>query len=86
MSPDFLPGDFVIVWRHPWQRWQTGDDVVINHREYGITIKRICAIAKDGYSLTGLHPDSVTPREIGIQPATAILGKVLYHVRQPRQS
>ncbi|MBV7433758.1 S24/S26 family peptidase [Cardiobacteriaceae bacterium TAE3-ERU3] len=86
MSPDFLPGDFVIAYRHPWQHLNIGDDVVINHAIYGITIKRICAIQEQGYSLTGLHPDSVTPREIGIQPKEAILGKVLYHVRQPRQS
>ena len=86
MSPDFLPGDFVIVLRHPWQRWHSGDDVVINHPQYGITIKRIYGIEENAVHLTGLHPDSVTPREIGIQPIPAILGKVLYHVRKPRQS
>lgn len=86
MSPDFLPGDFVIVWRHPWQRWHIDDDVVINHRQYGITIKRICAIQENNLTLTGLHPDSVSPSDIGSQSTDAILGKVLYHVRQPQQS
>lgn len=84
MSPDFLPDDFILVCRHPWQRWAVGMDIVIDHAQYGVIIKRISDIGHAGVSVYGLHPASTSSTALGFIPFSAILGKVYWHSKKPR--
>ncbi len=85
MSPIFLPNNFVLVIKHPWQKFNVGDVILVNHQHYGKIIKRICTIetqhGKTFFTLKSDNPQGVTTEQIGKTNKNQLIGKVIYQVK-----
>ena len=85
LSPFFLPGDFILVWRAPrrFPKLVQGDFVVFDHVEYGVMVKRV--ITNDPHrkvlQVEGTHPDSLSTQKIGAVSYRDLIGKVLHRSR-----
>ena len=88
LSPFFFPGDYVMIWTLSSliKKLSPGDDVVFEHDQYGLLIKRILHnYPVDSYiEVEGINPKSLTSREIGRIPYENIMGKVILSIRQKR--
>ena len=74
MWPDYRHNDYVALGRWHRRALAVGDDVVCNHAEFGLILKRIQHIGPDGLWLTGL---------LGNIQEQAVMGRVLWHIRRP---
>lgn len=90
LSPFFLSGDYVLVstYRQSFKSLQIGDSVVFNHPEYGRLIKRIRTNNPDSKCLevSGVHEDSISSHKLGLISYSKLIGKVIFHIKQPRIS
>jgi signal peptidase I len=85
LTPEYSPGDFVLISKIPFFLTppSPGDVIAFRQPGYGLYIKRIQNINLDGaVSVIGDHPDSVDSREFGPVRRTDILGKVIWHIRK----
>lgn len=82
LSPFFLPGDYVLVWRSPrrFNHLAQGDFIVFDHVEYGRLIKKVIHNDPGHRSLQveGIHPDSIPGQVLGQIFYKDILGKVIH--------
>jgi len=89
LSPAFQEGDYVIVTTLPLflGRLKSGDTIVFRHYEYGLLIKKVAEpqLVDGGISVIGTHVNSIDSRNFGPIPRDAIQGKVIWHIRRPRQ-
>ncbi len=87
LAPDYREGDFVLIAKIPFllNRLKRGDTVVFSHPVYGTMIKRVeSSGAKKGeIFVVGTHQDSVDSRQFGAIHTTDLIGKVIWHIRQP---
>jgi signal peptidase I len=87
LSPFFLPGDFVLIWRAPrrFKNLLPGDFVVFEHDTYGVLIKEVVHNPQIGeyLELRGIHPASVSEEQIGKIPYSKVIGKAIRRIRQP---
>jgi len=87
LSPSFYPGDFVIILRRSLfsQAFQPGDYIVFDHSEYGLLIKKISEHnrTKDHYVVHGTHHLSINSDQLGPISSSVVLGKVLWHIKNP---
>lgn len=87
LSPFFNPGDYVVASRWQWLTGpiRQGDVIIFRHPTYGRLIKKVAdIISPEGYLLVaGSHPDSLDSRRLGPIPPADVLGKVLFHIKQP---
>ena len=90
LSPFFLPGDYVLVGRcsYLFGSFREGDIVVFAHPSYGLMIKEIDRINSELQQIhvKGSHPLSVDSIKIGPIATAAILGKVVWHIKNPIRS
>lgn len=90
LTPMFREGDFVLISKIPFllNSLKVGDIIVFEHPIYGRLIKRIERFASDGVQIivTGNHEWSVDSRQFGPVDRSTILGKVIWHIRQPEKS
>ena len=88
LLPEFQEGDFVLVSRIPFllSPIKAGDVVAFRHPMYGTLIKRVERVAEDGESLfvVGTHPNSVDSRQFGAIRREEAIGKLLWHIKKPR--
>ena len=90
LSPFFLPGDYVLVKKFSYHfgSIREGDIVVFTHPSYGLMIKEIDRINSElgQIHVKGSHPLSVDSSKIGPIASAAILGKVVWHIKNPIRS
>ena len=84
LSPFFLSGEYVLVWRasRNFKAISPGDYVVFNHSQFGLLIKKVILNDPLGKYIEteGIHPDSLSAQKIGKIPYTDIVGKVLKRI------
>lgn len=89
LSPFFLSGDFVIIStrRQAFKNISAGSTVVFHHSKHGQLIKRVHANDPDSEILkvAGIHEDSISSHKLGPIPYSAIIGRVIFHMKQPRK-
>lgn len=83
MWPDYRHNDYVALGRWRWRALAVGDDVVCNHAEFGLILKRIQHIGPAGLWLTGLNLRSAESGRLGNIQEQAVMGRVLWHIRRP---
>ena len=85
LQPNYQEGDFVLVAKIPFLmgKLQRGDVVAFYHPDYGTMIKRVDHIPseKDEIYVTGTHEYSVDSRDFGPIQRSAVIGKVIWHIR-----
>lgn len=81
MFPHFLPDAFVISIKHPYQKYQKNEVVLVEHATYGKMIKRILSTSATGVWLVGDHFDSLSTEKMGLLDKKHILGKVVYQIK-----
>jgi len=88
LSPFFLSGDFVLVStsHRQFKNLKEDDLVVFFHPEYGRLIKLITKNYPDSENLkvTGSHEESISSHKLGFIPYSDLIGKVIFHIKQPR--
>jgi len=88
LSPDFEEGDFVVTVKIPlFLRFlKRGDIVVFTQPLYGTLIKRVEWVdtAREQVFVVGSHAHSVDSRQFGPVPGRSLIGKVIWHIRSPR--
>jgi len=89
LSPDYQEGDFVLLLKIPFflNRLKEGDIVVFQHPYYGVMIKKIerFSLDREKIYVIGTHPDSIDSRKFGPILRIDLVGKVICHIRRPRQ-
>ena len=62
-----------------------GNHVVFEQPRYGVMIKRVASIelASDEIQVTGTDVDSIDSRHFGPISRTALVGKVIWHIKRP---
>ena len=85
LLPEYKEGDFVMLITSPFFSFKRGDTVVFRHDEYGTMIKNIDSMSSDKIHVVGTHPYSVDSRQFGPIERRDILGKVVWHIRQPNR-
>ncbi|MDO6546369.1 S24 family peptidase [Pseudoalteromonas carrageenovora] len=85
MTPTFFDLDYVLSMCWPNINYKLGDVVLVEHPRYGRIIKRICHIGlHNTYLLSGDHASSTSTKQLGLIKQVNILGRVVFHVKQPR--
>lgn len=88
LYPTFRQGDFVLISKIPFRfkKPKEGDVIVFEHPIYGVMIKRISQVLEDGklFYVLGTDEFSVDSRQFGAVKRGALLGKVIWHIPQPR--
>jgi signal peptidase I len=85
LTPEFQEGDFVLVSKIPFffSPASTGDIIAFRQPGYGLLIKRVQSIDRDGeIQVIGSHPESIDSRIFGPIRQKNILGKVIWHIRK----
>jgi phage repressor protein C with HTH and peptisase S24 domain len=86
LSPFFLPGEYILVWRSPrkFKNLSQGDFVVFNHSQFGLLIKKVALNnpGKKYIETEGIHPESLSKQKIGKIPYSNIIGKVIQRIRR----
>lgn len=89
LTPEYQEGDFVVLItaRFLMGKLKVGDAIVFRHEAYGTMVKKIARIESSGAILyvTGSHPLSVDSNRFGPIRKDALIGKVIWHIRKPRQ-
>ena len=87
LTPEFREGDFVLIAKIPFllNRLRADDTIAFRHPEYGVMIKKIETLEPEGDKIfvVGTHDHSVDSRRFGPIQRDDILGKVIWHIRQP---
>jgi phage repressor protein C with HTH and peptisase S24 domain len=87
LAPRYRDGDYVVIsgleTALGLRRIRPGDVVVFDHPDYGRLIKRVVSLEPCGQlRVRGDDPDSVDSRRFGPLPHSAVLGRVIFHIRQ----
>jgi len=87
LAPEYREGDFVIIAKIPFllNRLKEDDVIAFRHPDYGVMIKRIAALdsGQGQIFVLGTHEHSVDSRHFGTIRQSDLLGKVIWHLRQP---
>lgn len=87
LLPHYQDGDYVLV-AHPVLAGgiRPGDVVAFHHDVYGVMIKKVAQVLPQEKALfvVGTHGASVDSRRFGPISRSTVLGKVIWHIRQPR--
>ena len=84
MSPLYLNGDFLLVRKRPLSKLNLGENIIFNHPDLGLMVKRLVQIDAEGTAeAEGLHPNSIGRKDLGKIQAQWILGKVIWHIKGP---
>lgn len=86
LSPLIQPGDYVLLLkaRGRLRHLQPGEIVVFRHPAEGILIKQVVCQEGDGSVVVrGLAENSLDSRQLGPIPLHWLIGRVIWHIRQP---
>lgn len=82
MEPILSDGDFVVIFKW-FYKLNTGDIVAINHTTYGLIIKRVLSISKDGYiSVCGENSTSLSTEKMGRIERELIQGRAIFSIKK----
>jgi nickel-type superoxide dismutase maturation protease len=85
LSPILLPEDYVLVltWPRLLDKLKKGDIIVFSHPVLGTLIKSISTVDPVDHQLEveGFHPDSTNSKTLGPVPLSAVIGKVIWHIK-----
>ncbi len=88
LYPDYQEGDFVLVIKIPFflNRLKRGDVIVFQHNPHEKFIKMIESLEPESGQIrvVGLNLLSADSRQFGPIPRSAVIGKVIWHVRAAR--
>ena len=65
MQPCYYDGDYILVMRYGQRRPRQGDDVLLQHRDFGTVLKRIESIKNGRLRLQGLNRLSADAAALG---------------------
>ena len=83
LAPRYQNGDYVLITGWGAKRARPGDVVIFDHPGYGRLIKRVESIEPCGaLRVRGDDIDSVDSRRFGPVPLSAVLGRVIWHIRK----
>lgn len=90
LLPFYYEGDFVLLLKIPFifnRTIRRGDTIVFRHVDYGLMIKYVAHVSPDGRQVfvIGSHPGSIDSRQFGAVQLESVLGKVVWHLRNPEQ-
>ena len=89
LAPEYQEGDFVLIAKIPFllNRLKEDDVIAFRHPDYGVMIKRIAGLnpGKDQIFVLGTHEHSVDSRHFGTIQRSDLVGKVIWHLRQPSE-
>ena len=94
MSPQFNCGDYVVLLtafykgnkgKSNGRAIRPGQTLVFDHPQYGRMIKEILSVntAQRTFIATGLHHESVSAQQMGAIPFDAVIGRVIWSIKQP---
>jgi nickel-type superoxide dismutase maturation protease len=85
LLPRYREGDYVLVASTPFPsgRIKPGDAVAFRHPIHGTLIKLVESATEGSYYVVGTHPHSIDSRHFGPVGREELIGKVLWHLRQP---
>jgi nickel-type superoxide dismutase maturation protease len=85
LLPRYREGDYVLVAGTPFPsgRIKPGDVVAFRHADHGTLIKLVESVNEGGYHVVGTHPQSIDSRHFGPVGRQDLIGKVVWHIRQP---
>jgi signal peptidase I len=90
LSPLFLSGDYVVInkCRFLIKAYLPGDIIVFNHPDLGLLIKKVLTTnsTQRTYEVGGTHPLSKDSSSLGPISHDNIIGKVVFHIKKPRNS
>jgi len=88
LAPDYQEGDFVVALKFPFlfNSIAPGDIVVFRNADYGTMIKQVESIdpVSGDLHVIGTHPYSVDSRQFGALARVDLVGKVIWHIKNPR--
>ena len=88
LFPDFREGDYVLISRFPFPsvKIRQGDVIVFCQPGYSPMIKRVRQVIDDGsaFEVRGTQVDSTDSRNFGPVRREQVTGKVIWHIRQPK--
>ena len=88
LEPDFVEGDFVLVSKIPFffRPVRPGEVIVFNHVFYQTMIKYVERFEPETGEVyvVGTNPESIDSRSFGPIHRGAVLGKVIWHIRNKR--
>ncbi len=85
LSPAYQEGDYVLIGTCSFFfDIQEEDTIVFRHPQHGLMIKVVDRVLRtgDSYQVKGEHPQSVDSRSFGSVSKDAVIGKVLWHIKQ----
>lgn len=83
LLPEYKEGDYVMILTNRFFSFKVGDTVVFKHSEYGTMIKNIDVLDSDKIHVVGTHPYSIDSRQFGPIRRSDVVGKVIWHIKQP---
>ena len=86
MLPCYREDDYVLLIKNGFRSIRVGDDVVCNHHQYGIILKRIYKCIDDKLYLTGLNSKSTDRADLGAVENKDIIGCVIWHIKHAKGS
>jgi nickel-type superoxide dismutase maturation protease len=89
LAPEYQEGDFVLIAKIPFllNRLKEDDVIAFRHPDYGVMIKRIAGLnpGQDQIFVLGTHEHSIDSRHFGTIQRSDLVGKVIWHLRQPSE-
>jgi len=91
MLPVLVPGDRLVVLRHPRWRWRVGQVAALHDprhpRAAALLVKRVAEVSSSGVDVRGDNPAASTDsRTFGPVPAALLVGPVLYRYWPPERA
>ena len=87
LSPFFLPDDYVLILKINFliRPLQSGDIIAFTHSDLGLLIKEVVNYdkLKEQIIVRGAHPSSIDSRQFGPISLHDVIGKVIWHVKNP---
>ena len=87
LHPGLQAGDYVLAAGVPFPmgKIKVGDVIVFRQPQYGTLIKRVQQVLEGGraFEVLGTQIDSTDSRDFGPVPKEQVIGKVIWHIRQP---
>lgn len=89
LTPEFKPGDFVVIATSPlfYKNIKRGDVLVFHHEQHGTMIKQFSHYEGNPEKLfvSGTHPRSIDSANFGPIGREDLIGKVIWHIRKPQR-
>jgi signal peptidase I len=89
LYPEYRNGDYVITARSTlaFKRLKLGNIIAFKHPQYGMLIKQVTHIDRETGMLEvqGTILESIDSRSFGPIPMHSVLGRMIWHIKAPRE-